>query len=397
MAIDDDPFSTLGVEHSASPDEIRSAYLRLLREHSERGGRQRIPALLRAYEIAIAVAQMRDEAGAPDAAERPGRSVRSGSATGSGWQHTVADPFRRPAGGWSRDPLVARVRRHIEDAQFEEAVEVATSPDWQQRLAAEEPAFAHATVRVACATVWTAPEIYERLVHAYVDRLEEMAGEHCASALPLMLALDSDWVGWRTFREPQPWLVDFLQLGMAGDRRLLRRIAREIQEQLAQQPRWLLDQLEAMASLSPALVAFVAHVARNVPDELVLPTTPEQGIEEIDASDLEAAFPRVRGLFLLPLLVAAIALVPGEALPLLVTAAAVMLYREAYYGGWYRRRLRARLLAFCLDHHLPPRAVATWAAQQPLWSRARPYAEHVDDVVIDAAYALGRFAHLLGR
>jgi hypothetical protein len=152
-----------------------------------------------------------------------------------------------------------------------------------------------------------------------------------------------------------------------------------------------------MASLSPALVAFCAHIARNVPSELVLPTTPEQGVEEVGDDALQAAFPRVRGVFLLPVWAVVIALAPETALAVFGGIVGVVMFRELYYGGAYRHRLRGRLLELCLKNHLPPRALATWAAEQPFWSRPRPYAELIDDVVLDAAYALGRFADLLGK
>lgn len=398
MASDDDPFVTLGIETSASPDEIRLAYLQLLREHQESGSTSRIPRLMRAYELAFALAQMRDEAAAQtddawNLRETRGPDERR---SGEGWYRAVSDPFRRPVGGWSSDPLVTRVRRHIEERAFDEAVAVATSQKWQEHMAEGADAFAHATTRLACATVWAAPEAYERLAQTYLDRLDDLATEYCGSALPLMLALDSDWAGWQSFRSTETWLGDFLQFGMSGDRAFLRSTARQIRAILDDDPQRLFAQLESMASLSPALVAFTAHVARSIPPDLSLPTFPEQDMEEIDAARLRAVFPRTRIAMLLPLMLVPAVLWPVKIIPIALFTAGALIYRDAYYGASYRMRVRPRLFEFCLQHQLPPHVIVGWAAQRPWISRVRPYAALVDDVVLDAAYALARLAHLMG-
>jgi hypothetical protein len=404
MTRDEDPFAMLGVEASASLGEIRRAYRELLTEHRESGRAERIPTLMRAYELALGLAQMRDEAAVRhDDDDAPGphesgveHGDDSDGTDGVGWHRTASDPFRRPAGGWSRDPLVTRMRRHMEAHAFDEAVAVATSSMWQERLADGAAAFGHATMRLACATVWSAPEAYERLAQTYIDSLDDLATEYCASALPLMLALDSDWAAWQSFRETERWLADFLRLGMSGDRKLLRETSSKIRAILDDDPQRLFTQLESMASLSPPLVAFTAHVARSIPADLSLPTFPEQDLEEVDETLLRALFPRLRMVMLVPPLIVAAALWPGKAVAMVVFAAAALLCGDLYYNARYRLRIRRRVFELCVQHQIPPRLIAEWAANRPWISHVRPYAPLLDDVVLDAAYALTRLAHLIG-
>jgi hypothetical protein len=398
MTGDDDPFAMLGIEASASPGEIRMAYRKLLTELRSTDRAQTIPTLMRAYELALGLAQMRDEAairgdedsGREDIPESRDRQREDG------WYRATLDPFRRPAGGWSRDPLVTRMRRYIEAHSFDEAVAVATSAAWQDRMAEGSASFSHATTRLACATVWSDPEAYERLAQAYIDRLDDLASEYCASALPIMLALDSDWAAWQSFRQPERWLVDFLRLGMSGNRTLLRETAQAIRSILEEDPQRLFLQLESMASLSPPLVAFTAHLARSIPGDLSLPTFPEQDLEEVDPTILRALFPRLRVPMMLPPLVVAAALWPPKAIAMVVLAVGLLLCSDFYYDARYRLWIRRRVFDLCVRHQISPSTVADWASKEPWTSRARPYAGRVDDVVLDAAYSLARLAHLVG-
>jgi hypothetical protein len=401
MTGDEDPFNMLGIEASASMGEIRLAYRKLLTEHRDSGRTQLIPSLMRAYELALGLAQMRDEAAirhdeGPGREELPTERRDIESDDGERWHRRAFDPFRRPAGGWSRDPLVTRVRRLIETHAFEEAVAVVTSATWQERLAEGTDAFAHATMRLACATVWSAPEAYERLAQTYIDRLDDLATEHCASALPLMLALDSDWAAWQSFRHAEPWLVDFLRLGMSGNRKLLQETSTKVRALVADNPEHLFAQLQSMASLSPPLVALTAHLARSIPGDLSLPTFPEQDLDDMEPGVVLALFPRFRVSMLLPLLVVAGALWPAKAFAFAVLAGGAGLYRDVYYEARYRSGIRRRAFELCVRNQISPLAIAQWAADQPWTSRARPYASLVDDVVLDAAYALTRLAHLFG-
>ena len=395
MASEEDPFVTLGVERSASVHEIRRAYRRLLEQHRDASGRAEIPRLMRAYEVALELAQMRDEAASYADVAHP-RTGTGEDEPGEGWSHTVEHPFRRPAGGWSSDPMVTRVRRCIESRAFAEAVAVATSTRWQERMNDGAADLAHATMRLACATVWTDPEAYERLARVYIDRLDDLAGDYCASALPLMLTLDSDWAAWQSFRDCEPWLSDFLQLGMAGDRKLLRETAQQIATVVRSDPTRLFRALDAMATLSPALVAFTGHLARSIPADLGLPTFPEQDLEEIDPRRLRDLFPRARVWMPIPVLLAMAVVWPSKSIALAMCSLLLLVYRDAYHNARYRLRLRSHLFELCVQHQIPPRLIVQWAARQPWLSRARPYAELVDDVVLDTSYALARLSHLLG-
>lgn len=376
MAADEDPFEILGVDPTADETDIRRAYLSLVREHGPQTDPVAYQRLRRAFVAACRMARVRDGTSTDE-----GVNGASGPASGTG------DAIL--------DPAVEAVITAVESKRLWAAVERTLARDWRERVRGERPLM-EATVRLGCATIWTAPEAFERLEEAHGDVLAGYEWTFCAGTLPRMRVLTPHWLALKAFREVDPWLEELLSYGIASGPTFRQGLAQRILEQAVSRPKVLFRQLETIASMSFSLVELIGFSARELPYDLGI-ELPEDRIDiDAEAEAVEAAFPWIRAAVIVPAVAGLVALAGRRRWGAAAVAGGVGIYREAYYRVAYRHWLRPRLLEVCLAHDLRPDALPGWARSQSMTSRARPYDSILaEDPVLSAAFDLVRFARAM--
>ncbi len=359
------PFEVLGLDPTARDVEIRRHYLRRLHKVDPDANPEGFLRLRRARHEALQRA--------------PGNRTAVGD--------PAQDQPREPAD----EILLTSMDCALGRGDCPEGLEIASMGSWHNALIREDELVVEATIRLACASVWAAPDVYEQVWLQHADVLRAFGAEHCSGVLPFMHDFASELSAWSVLRTPAPWLTAFLEAGVVPSPRH-RRLARTLRTALTERPRTVLAELDRMQGYLPSLIAFVGHVARELPYELGNMLAIEDRAEDHEP-ELTRAFPMVRVAVLAPAATAVAGAVRAIRAPVLAGVGTVALFSWYLHDEWYRVAVRPRLLRVCLRTGVAPFDLGAWARTQPLWSRPRPFGRRLaDDGVLQAAYDLQRFA-----